>query len=133
MTLHDRLCHAAGGCILLGMLVTARLLQPSEFGFGTHEALGLPPCSAITWFGVPCPTCGMTTSWSYLLRGDLFMSLRCNPGGTCLALVAMVTAVWSLSIAALGNYRALLSIRVASLLAILIASITVVHWLGKIF
>jgi hypothetical protein len=113
--------------------VLARCLHPSELGFGTHEALGLPPCSAISWFGIPCPTCGMTTSWAHLVRGNLGMSWQCNPGGTCLALVAMLTVVWALQNSIRGTYRPWLSIRASSILAVLITAITLVHWLGRIF
>ena len=133
MSRYERFWHAAGGCTLLGLLAVARLLQPSEFGFGTHEALGLPPCSAIVWLGMPCPTCGMTTSWAYLLRGNIGMSWKCNPGGTCLALVALFTGVWALQNSIAGTYRAWLSIQASSIAAMTITAITIIHWIGRIF
>src|SRR5262249_32861587 len=48
----------------------------------THRQLGLPPCSFLEVVGVPCPACGMTTSFSLLMHGDLWGSLRANAVGT---------------------------------------------------
>ena len=36
----------------------------------------------------------MTTSWSYLTRGNLIGSLSVNAGGTLLGLVAVITGPW---------------------------------------
>ena len=64
----------------------------------THTQLGLPPCNMVQLTGYPCPTCGMTTSFALLVRGDLPGSLRANWVGTLLALSwagLLVWAVWS--------------------------------------
>ncbi|QDU97925.1 hypothetical protein Pla8534_57840 [Lignipirellula cremea] len=76
------------GLVLIGLLITARTLEPSPDGFGTHRGLGLPSCSMIAWFGIRCPSCGMTTSWAYATRGDVLASLNANIGGFLLALGA---------------------------------------------
>ena len=34
----------------------------------THRQLGLPPCTFYLLTGVPCPSCGMTTSFALLVR-----------------------------------------------------------------
>src|SRR5262245_22992061 len=44
----------------------------------THRQLGLPPCTFMEVTGVPCPSCGMTTSFALLIRGDVANSLRAN-------------------------------------------------------
>jgi len=85
-----------GGAILLGLLVTAACLTPSSDGFGTHQQLGLAPCSFIQWFGIRCPSCGMTTSWSHMVRGEVLAGLRANVGGVYLAVMAMVSGPWML-------------------------------------
>ena len=41
----------------------------------THRELGLPPCSFYELTGLPCPSCGMTTSFSLLMYGDVWNSL----------------------------------------------------------
>ncbi|MFG0255857.1 MAG: DUF2752 domain-containing protein [Rhodopirellula sp. JB053] len=78
--------------VILGLvtpLLVARTLSPSTHGLGTHQQLGLPPCSMRVLFGIRCPACGMTTSWSHWTRGDWWASLRTNAGGACLAFVAV--------------------------------------------
>lgn len=84
-----RLLSMFSGIVLLALLVIARGLTPSPAGFGTHEQLGLPPCSAIVLLNIPCPACGMTTSWAHTTRGDLVAAAQSNAGGMLLALIAM--------------------------------------------
>jgi uncharacterized protein DUF2752 len=62
---------------------------------GTHRQLGLPPCTFRDKLGMPCPSCGMTTSFAFLVRGDLWNSLRANAVGTLLALVCLAFVPWS--------------------------------------
>lgn len=59
---------------------------------GTHRQLGLPPCQFLVMSGLPCPSCGMTTSFALLMRGDLAGSWRANGVGTLMALYG-VTAI----------------------------------------
>ncbi len=78
--------------IPLLLLGVAGLLQPSTSGLGTHQQLGLPPCSMRVIFGIRCPTCGMTTSWSHFMHGHWWASAQANTGGFLLALLAVGTA-----------------------------------------
>ncbi len=82
------LCLACG-LGLLALLGTARYLTPAQSGLGTHEQLGLPPCTAILLWGKPCPTCGMTTSWAWAMRGNLVEAARANVGGLMLVAIAI--------------------------------------------
>jgi hypothetical protein len=68
-----------------------------------HRQLGLPPCSFYTWTGLPCPSCGMTTSVALLVRGDLGSSLRANAAGTLLALFVVALIPWGLASAVRGK------------------------------
>lgn len=70
----------------------------------THMQLGLPPCNMVQWIGKPCPSCGMTTSFALLIRGDVWNSLRANWVGTLLALGCFAFIPWSLLSAARGRY-----------------------------
>jgi hypothetical protein len=63
----------------------------------THLQLGLPPCTFRILTGVPCPSCGMTTSFALLVRGDGANSMRANAVGTLLAAFGMVLVPWSLA------------------------------------
>jgi hypothetical protein len=68
----------------------------------THRQLGLPPCTFRVVTGVPCPSCGMTTSFALLVRGDLVNSLRANAVGTLLGLFCLAFIPW----AVVSAYRA---------------------------
>ena len=80
------------GCLTL--LLTALHLQPSPTGTGTHTALGLADCAFLKSTGIPCPSCGMTTSFSWFARGNLLASFYIQPMGTVLAVIAVI-AFWS--------------------------------------
>jgi hypothetical protein len=88
----------AGWCLLLvAGFGTAASLEPDPRGFGTHQRLGLPPCSILELFGVPCPSCGMTTSFAHFVRGQWPSSLRANSAGFLLALTCAVQIPWGLA------------------------------------
>jgi hypothetical protein len=87
---YDRLGLFLLGSLLFGLLGTAALLKPASAGFGTHEQLGLPPCTVKLIFGMRCPACGMTTSWSHLMHGELLESFRANCGGSLMGILAMI-------------------------------------------
>jgi putative effector of murein hydrolase LrgA (UPF0299 family) len=91
--------------VVLGLIFVftmAWLLDPyNEDGsakrMGTHQGkpLGLLPCSFYQGTGVPCPACGMTTSFALLVRGDVPNSLRANWVGTLLAAFGMLLIPWT--------------------------------------
>lgn len=82
------LAVAAGA---LGVLLAAAWLKPSGRGVGSHTQLGLEPCQFEYRTGVPCPTCGMTTSYAHLVRGQVVASLYVQPMGTVLAVLTAMT------------------------------------------
>jgi hypothetical protein len=77
----DRVIWAAIATASLLVLVAARLLTPSPDGVGTHVTLGLPPCGFLLWSSLPCPACGLTTSFAHLARAELAPALTANPLG----------------------------------------------------
>ena len=81
----------AMGC--LGVLCIAAWLQPSHEGFGTHRQLGLAACAFKIRTGLPCPSCGYTTAFTYFAHGNFVASFYTQPMGALLALVSAV-AVW---------------------------------------
>jgi len=86
----------------MAALVVASQLRPEPRGFGTHEQLGLPPCSFATWFGRRCPACGMTTAWAHVAHGQWRAAARTHVSGTFLAIVAVPIALAAL-VAAIGG------------------------------
>ena len=79
---------------LVSLLVIAAWLRPNPLGMGTHQQLGLPPCTVVALYDMRCPSCGMTTSWSWLVRGRVIRSLQSNVGGTMLGMLAIAATPW---------------------------------------
>ncbi len=100
----QRIALAALALALLALLVTAGTLTPDARGHGTHQQLGLPPCTFFVIFQRPCPACGMTTSWAWLLRGELEHALAASAGGTLLAGLSLVGVPWLLVSALRGRW-----------------------------
>ena len=84
------------------VLVIAATLTPSESGHGTHQRLGLPPCGWIVSMGLPCPTCGMTTSFSHTVRGEWGEAFMAQPMGLVLCIVTAMVFVGGLVMAFTG-------------------------------
>ena len=100
----ERVLAAVMGFALLGPLALAGVLRPDDRGHGTHQQMGLPPCTLLVLFDVRCPTCGMTTSWASLVRGRLAEALSANLGGTLLCLLDMFVVPWLLCTANTGRW-----------------------------
>ena len=81
LTPFQRLSCVVCGVLLLAGFALAGWLQPSARGYGTHQQLGLPPCSIQLLFGIPCPSCGMTTSFALFVRGQIPAAFQANPAG----------------------------------------------------
>lgn len=92
---------AAIGLAWLGVFAVAAMLSPYRGGEPlleeTHRQLGLPPCTFKAMTDLPCPSCGMTTSFSHLVRGNVVHALRANFAGAVLALLGLVYLPWSLA------------------------------------
>lgn len=87
---------------LTAVFVIASRLDPYQGGatwrMGTHTQLPwMMPCTFYVWTGRPCPSCGMTTSFALLIRGDVISSLRANWAGTLLATFCLLFIPWSLA------------------------------------
>lgn len=100
----QRLMLFTAGVILASLLITAACLPPNPLGMGTHQRLGLPPCSFVLWFSSRCPACGMTTSWAHLMRGQVLQSAQTNTGGMLLALFSLGLSPWMIVSALRGRW-----------------------------
>ena len=90
-----RVLLAAWSLLLLSGFAVALWLEPDARGYGTHQGLGLPPCTVRVLFGIPCPSCGMTTSFSHFVRGQLILAAQANAAGALLAIVCAIQIPWS--------------------------------------
>jgi len=125
------------GCALLSAIVIVLLVtvaHPDPRGYGTHEQLGLPPCRAMEWLGVPCPGCGVTTSVALALDGELRASFANQPFGFLVAFALPLFVLWALAGHLLGRdlYRDALSPRARPLLHLGLA-LLLAGWLWKIW
>jgi hypothetical protein len=98
---------AVAALLGLGAFVAAACLSPYEAdgrprASGTHRQLGLPPCHFQTLSGLPCPACGMTTSLSLVMHGDLASAWRVNWAGVIVGAMAGVAVAWLVVIAVVG-------------------------------
>jgi hypothetical protein len=94
--LNQRLPALAVFLVTVGVLTVAYVLTPNtRDGVGTHKALGLPPCGLYEATGIPCATCGMTTSFSLAAHGHLEAAFINQPAGAILALLTAMTVVVS--------------------------------------
>ena len=129
----ERICLAVLGLVLLGLLGIAGGLKPDPSGLGTHQQLGLPPCTVLSMFGIRCPACGMTTSWAYFVRGHWLAAGEANAGGALLAFSAGVGGLWFVGSAVRGRW---IVTRPADWIVLLyctsILLVTLVHWLIRI-
>lgn len=91
----DKILLAAFSLFLVSGFILARSLDPDPRGFGTHQRLGLPPCTLKLYFPTGCPSCGMTTSFAHFTRGQWVSSVSANPGGFLLALACAALIPWS--------------------------------------
>ena len=89
-----------GAALILGV---AAWLSPSTDGIGTHRQLGLPQCGWIVAADLPCPTCGMTTAFSYTVRGKFISAFTTQPFGVFLAIGVTFMGLLAFTIALTGR------------------------------
>ena len=83
-----------GVCLVAGFGL-AWSLSPDSRGFGTHQQLGFPPCTFRFFLGIPCPSCGGTTSFAHFVRGEWIDSIQANVACFVLALSCSLLVPWS--------------------------------------
>lgn len=134
LTWPQRLALLTLGGTLLTLLITARLLDPNPQGYGTHQQLGLPPCTFQQWFGKRCPSCGMTTAWTHLLRGHCGRALQSNAGGALLGVAAGLLTPWLLLSGLRGRWWwKPLDDRLALGFGLVLVLVTISDWIVRVF
>ena len=95
----------------------------------THRQLGLPPCSFYALTGLPCPSCGFTTSFSLLIHLDPVNSLRANSAGAMLAAFCLAVIPWSLYSAWRGRLLLIRSVEKAVITSLIgFVAFMLVRW-----
>ena len=117
----------------LTILITARVLTPSPEGVGTHQQLGLPPCSFEVITGHGCPGCGMTTAFSHMAHGEVSEAFGANPMGIVLfALVALVGAYFGYRTVRPRPFDQLIGSVTTQILVYCLIGALMVSWLVRI-
>lgn len=70
----------------------ALIATPSPHGHGTHTRLGLPACPSVQVFDRPCPGCGLTTAFAWMVRGNLGKAASAHALGPFMYLLLTATA-----------------------------------------
>ncbi len=96
----DKALSVLGLAVASTVLGVARGLHPSLAGVGTHLQLGLPPCRFLLVLGIPCPSCGLTTSFAFAAHLQFGQAFLASPFGlllfftTVLAIPASCLQLW---------------------------------------
>ena len=119
---------------LAAVFLVARRLEPSPSGYGTHTQLGLPPCNFYWVTGIRCPSCGMTTAFSWVVRGRFDRAWRANPAGVFLAATCLVLVPWLLLGAAIGRVPGFRSLE-TPLIGLVVATValSLLSWTIRLF
>ena len=132
LTQSRRFALLAAACALAGVLGVARWLEPDQRGYGTHEQFGLPPCAFRVLTGIPCPACGLTTSFAYAARGQLQSATAANFAGCVLVLGIAGMVPWCLISAAVGRTVGIRAPERAAMTALLaFVAIDLVVWVVR--
>lgn len=98
-----RFTAALVGLSCAAILVAAWHLQPQNLPFGPESQLSLPKCNLRETTGYPCPTCGMTTAWAQVVRGNLLQAFHANIAVPLLALASALAALAGIATALAGR------------------------------
>ncbi|MBL9076883.1 MAG: DUF2752 domain-containing protein [Planctomycetes bacterium] len=118
----DRVAAAIAAASVGTVVVLLAGVRPDARGHGTHEQLGLEACGWPSAYGIPCPTCGVTTAACHLVHGHVVSAFVVQPFGAVLMLLAL----------AVGAHAAWCLLRGRSF-ADLLVRLPVWRWLGGLF
>lgn len=107
----DRAAWAVALLTAWPVVMLSAWLRPDERGFGTHQQLGLAPCSFEAVTRVPCPGCGLTTSFTHMAHLHVLDAFRAHLMGPLLFTLTLAVA----ALAPVGLKRAWSVTRVLSL------------------
>ena len=93
----DRFVAALIVGLAVFFVIVLASVSPDPRGHGTHEQLGLEPCGWPIQYGIPCVTCGVTTSACYLVHLAPVQAFVTQPFGATLTLAGLWTAWIALS------------------------------------
>ncbi len=91
--IQDRLVGIMLALPSIAVLAIALSLEPASEGVGTHRQLGLGACTMLSLTGIPCPMCGMTTTFAHLAHAHLIQGAITQPFGVVLFSLTLFGAI----------------------------------------
>ncbi len=89
MTPLEHAAYAVAWFSILAVFSAAAWIHPDPSGLGTHTQLHLPPCGFYEIFHKPCPSCGMTTAFAWMMHLHPVEAFRAQPAGAGVFLAAL--------------------------------------------
>ena len=132
-TSKDTLLYLAFILSLLPIFIASTILSPDENGLGTHTQLGMPACIFHRLTLLPCPNCGMTTSFAHMAKFRFREGFKVQPfgGGLFILLALSCASSVLLSIAKVPVIH-IFRHRYFDHLCIVLVVLYVVSWMFKI-
>ena len=94
--------------LLAGLVFLVVVASFGLFWLAAHDKIDigwwLGPCGFKQKYGLPCPTCGITTSVLAFVQGKIFEAFYIQPAGALLCCVLVVVAFLAFLIAVFGVY-----------------------------
>jgi len=103
------LCRASSrqrllaGLVLSVVVISFGLLWLAASG-KINVGILIDPCGFKQKYGLPCPTCGMTTSALAFVQGKIFESFYIQPAAALLCCILVIVAFLAFLIAVFGVY-----------------------------
>ena len=86
----------------------------------------------LSLFGIRCPACGMTTSWSYFAKGNWIASISTNAGGFLLALLCIAIIIISAQVVRNGRLPSARIQKGLTIAGVGILIVTILDWIARL-
>jgi len=132
-SIKDRLIYLTVPAVSTSAILLGRMMTPSPTGVGTHQQFGLPACLMLTLTGIPCPSCGLTTSFSHAAHLEFSQAVQVQPFGLLVFFLAVASIPISILIMTRHKpFSDLLFSRSANRIMYWLLSLYIVSWIYKI-
>lgn len=111
--------------VALVAILSAGLWWPPELNFL------IPKCWVKSWFGFPCPGCGLTSSFMSLARGHIIDAFKYNAAGPILYSILAVGAYDYTRKYFNRSYQPILTLKISQTVSVFFMLILLAQWVMK--